>query len=225
MLCLVPWLYAGPRSILLTFSTFVGMRPLRNPPQGDPVDDYLNRVDPNRLGMGVENTFGPMDYIAGAFPVGRVLSPVANKLMQMFGMGAKRAPSAVPARSMGTGAPRRMSAGRELGLRGPDGPAVSAGGRNVIDEFMGKFGDVYDFTDEAVEGIYQQALRETRASGGDVMKRMDELLRQHISREMADPVSVAGESVMRDLADPTAPNIIMNRQGGKMKLLKKGGAY
>lgn len=68
---------------------------------GDPVKDYLDRVDPNRLGMKVENTFGPMDYILGSFPLGRYvapavqygagylskLSPAAAKVMDRLGAG------------------------------------------------------------------------------------------------------------------------------------------
>ena len=60
---------------------------------GDPVKDYLDRVDPNRLGMGVENVFGPADYIAGAFPLARALSPAAKAIGKYFGLGIKASPS------------------------------------------------------------------------------------------------------------------------------------
>ena len=58
-------------------------------PGGDPVQDYLDRVDPNRLGMSVESTFGPMDYVMGAFPLGRVLSPAAKAVGKYLGLGRK----------------------------------------------------------------------------------------------------------------------------------------
>lgn len=58
---------------------------------GDPVKDYLDRVDPNRLGMGVENVFGPADYILGAFPLMRALSPAAKAVGKYLGLGSKAA--------------------------------------------------------------------------------------------------------------------------------------
>jgi hypothetical protein len=60
-------------------------------PGGDPVQDYLNRVDPNRLGMSVESTFGPMDYVMGSFPLGRALSPAAKAIGKYLGLGKKAA--------------------------------------------------------------------------------------------------------------------------------------
>ncbi len=60
-------------------------------PGGDPVQDYLNRVDPNRLGMSVESTFGPGDAIAGAFPLARALSPAARAIGKYLGLGKKAA--------------------------------------------------------------------------------------------------------------------------------------
>ncbi len=61
-------------------------------PGGDPVQDYLDRVDPNRLGVSVESTFGPMDYVMGAFPLGRVLSPAAKAVGKYLGVGKKATP-------------------------------------------------------------------------------------------------------------------------------------
>lgn len=42
--------------------------------------------NPNMSGR-VENTFGPIDYIAGAFPIGRVLAPYAARVMNALGLG------------------------------------------------------------------------------------------------------------------------------------------
>ena len=42
--------------------------------------------NPNMYGR-VENTFGPIDYIAGAFPIGRVLAPYAARVMNALGLG------------------------------------------------------------------------------------------------------------------------------------------
>ena len=53
------------------------------------VGDYLDRVDPGMRGMGIERVFGPVDYVLGAFPAGRVLSPVAQKLAAMLGIGSR----------------------------------------------------------------------------------------------------------------------------------------
>ena len=47
-------------------------------------------VDPLRNPMmtgRVENTFGPIDYVAGAFPIGRVLAPHAARVMNALGLG------------------------------------------------------------------------------------------------------------------------------------------
>lgn len=63
------------------------------------VGDYLDRVDPNMTGMGIQNTFGPIDYLLGAFPAGRVLAPAAQKLAKMFGLGSK------PAQAVSTSGP------------------------------------------------------------------------------------------------------------------------
>lgn len=56
---------------------------------GDPVRDYIARVGGPQ---SIENTFGPVDYIAGAFPIARVLSPylkpLANKVMAYLGQDA-----------------------------------------------------------------------------------------------------------------------------------------
>jgi len=58
---------------------------LGDPPQsGDPVRDYINRVGGPQ---SIQNTFGPADYIAGAFPIGRVLAPYAAKVMTALGLG------------------------------------------------------------------------------------------------------------------------------------------
>ena len=42
--------------------------------------------NPNMSGR-VESTFGPVDYIAGAFPIGRYLAPLAQKAMTALGFG------------------------------------------------------------------------------------------------------------------------------------------
>ena len=72
-------------------------------PQGEPVQDYLDRVDPNRLGMSVQNTFGPEDYIMGAFPFARALSPAAKALGKYFGLGAKNVAAEMRAAGASTG--------------------------------------------------------------------------------------------------------------------------
>ena len=36
----------------------------------------------------IENTFGPMDYIFGSFPIGRVLGPAARRVGRLLGLGA-----------------------------------------------------------------------------------------------------------------------------------------
>lgn len=47
-----------------------------------------------RGGSGaVESTFGPLDYIAGAFPIARVLSPAAKAVGKYFGLGRKATPA------------------------------------------------------------------------------------------------------------------------------------
>ena len=63
---------------------------------GDPVQDYLGRVDPNRLGMSVESKFGPGDIIAGAFPLARVLSPAARAIGKYLGLGSSGAAKTAP---------------------------------------------------------------------------------------------------------------------------------
>lgn len=57
-------------------------------PQEQALMDML--VDPLRNPMmtgRVENTFGPFDYIAGSFPIGRVLAPYAARVMNALGLG------------------------------------------------------------------------------------------------------------------------------------------
>jgi hypothetical protein len=83
-------------------------------PGGDPVQDYLDRVDPNRLGMSVESTFGPGDAIAGAFPLARALSPAARAIGKYLGLGKKAAPKPVPA-AKPVNVPRRQRSYTEAG--------------------------------------------------------------------------------------------------------------
>jgi hypothetical protein len=78
---------------------------------GDPVRDYIARVGGPQ---SIQNTFGPADYIAGAFPIARVLSPylkpLASKVMGYLGQdadaGARMAQKAFSDR-FGMGAIRR----------------------------------------------------------------------------------------------------------------------
>lgn len=60
--------------------------------------DQLPMFDPSTLppSGAIYNTFGPMDYIAGAFPIGRVLGPAARYVGQVLGLGKKAAPKPVP---------------------------------------------------------------------------------------------------------------------------------
>ena len=56
-----------------------------DPPQtGDPVRDYIARIGGPQ---SIQNTFGPIDYVAGAFPIGRVLAPYAARVMNALGLG------------------------------------------------------------------------------------------------------------------------------------------
>ena len=54
------------------------------PTSGDPVRDYIARVGGRQ---SIENTFGPADYVAGAFPIGRFIAPYAAKVMTALGLG------------------------------------------------------------------------------------------------------------------------------------------
>lgn len=54
------------------------------PTSGDPVRDYIARVGGPQ---SIQNTFGPADYVAGAFPIGRFIAPYAAKVMQALGLG------------------------------------------------------------------------------------------------------------------------------------------
>lgn len=58
--------------------------PTQPPQTGDLVRDYIARVGGPQ---SIQNTFGPVDYIAGAFPIGRVLAPYAAKVMNALGLG------------------------------------------------------------------------------------------------------------------------------------------
>lgn len=58
-------------------------------PQPVTYDDILRTLPPSGR---IESVFGPMDYIAGAFPVGRVLSPVARAVGRYLGVGKKPIP-------------------------------------------------------------------------------------------------------------------------------------
>lgn len=60
-------------------------------------DEYMAQPIHERLGpQSIQNTFGPMDYIAGNFPIGRVLGPAARYVGQVLGLGKKAAPKPVP---------------------------------------------------------------------------------------------------------------------------------
>ena len=60
-------------------------------PQPGPYDDILRTLPPSGR---IESTFGPMDYILGALPIGRVLSPAAKASGKYLGLGKKAAPKA-----------------------------------------------------------------------------------------------------------------------------------
>ena len=66
-------------------------------PQYSSMDEYMSQSPYERGGSGgVENTFGPMDYIAGAFPIGRALAPAARAVGRALGLGQKAAPKPTP---------------------------------------------------------------------------------------------------------------------------------
>lgn len=57
-------------------------------PQEQAMMDMLSDPLRNPMMSGrIENTFGPIDYIAGAFPIGRYLAPLAQRAMTAMGFG------------------------------------------------------------------------------------------------------------------------------------------
>jgi hypothetical protein len=59
-------------------------------PKYSSMEEYMSLSPYERGGSGaVESTFGPLDYIAGAFPIARVLSPAAKAVSKYFGLGSK----------------------------------------------------------------------------------------------------------------------------------------
>jgi hypothetical protein len=64
------------------------------------LSDYnrLPRYDPTAYPPSgrVDNTFGPLDYLLGTFPIVRALTPAARAVGQALGMGSKAAPKAPP---------------------------------------------------------------------------------------------------------------------------------
>ena len=59
-------------------------------PRYSSMEEYMSLSPYERGGSGaVESTFGPLDYIAGAFPIARVLSPAAKAVGKYFGLGNK----------------------------------------------------------------------------------------------------------------------------------------
>ena len=64
-------------------------------PQYSSMEEYMSLSPYERGGSGaVENTFGPEDYILGAFPLARALSPAARAIGKYLGLGKKAAPAA-----------------------------------------------------------------------------------------------------------------------------------
>lgn len=64
-------------------------------PQYSSMYEYMSLSPYERGGSGaVENTFGPEDYILGAFPLARALSPAARAIGKYLGLGRKAAPAA-----------------------------------------------------------------------------------------------------------------------------------
>tara|TARA_A100001201_G_C4064227_1_gene193650 strand:- start:391 stop:1029 length:639 start_codon:yes stop_codon:yes gene_type:complete len=61
-------------------------------PQYSSMEEYMSLSPYERGGSGaVENTFGPEDYILGAFPLARALSPAARAIGKYLGLGKKAA--------------------------------------------------------------------------------------------------------------------------------------
>ena len=61
-------------------------------PEPGPYDELLKDYP---QGGGIENTFGPSDYILGTAPVGRAIAPVANAIKKIFGITSKSKPYGV----------------------------------------------------------------------------------------------------------------------------------
>jgi hypothetical protein len=134
--------------------------------------------NPNMSGR-VENTFGPIDYIAGAFPIGRVLAPYAAKVMNALGLGEDAGVNLAQAafsNRFGRGA-KSQDRGLMRELR------KTAGDRQVInqqDPYMG-----YQIpTTQEVMGIAKAAPPQPlRGVGGGASARQAE---QGLANEMED---------------------------------------
>ena len=140
-------------------------------PQYSSMEEYMSLSPYERGGSGaVESVFGPMDYVMGAFPLGRVLSPAAKAVGRYLGVGKKATPK-IPYE------PIDITDAKNLSDFPADIPSKQLGSEYeyLINEIM----DDYSWdTAFRMKGLFNQSakeLAEDKRVYDAVMKRVEDL--------------------------------------------------
>ena len=192
---------------------------------GDPVKDYLDRVDPNRLGMGVENVFGPADYIAGAFPLARALSPAAKAIGKYLGLGKKAAKPKVMYDQFGRVTNPEIQAAQK---KSTEAMMAKARTNKIALEYRPKSGGKQFLFDGTVDRLRKKGMPEK-----DIQRYIiDNGSRAQYEAELADFTKsqdrilniLKAEDRLQNIVNPASPfrdgpmgPINMNNKGGRIK--------
>ncbi len=214
-------------------------------PQYGSMEEYMSLSPYERGGSGaVENTFGPEDYILGAFPLARALSPAAKAIGKYLGLGKKAAPkpTSVPRRPLTYNemGPQQLSNRFDDALQYRASRALNEAATEDVVGQLNVQRQAQDVVDQLnLEGAmdksrYQEFLKSLEdlfnaSPGGTVTKESYSTANQLVG-PVTDLMKQYGLEVPPDVAQKLANSLKpfqMNANGGrigkKIKVLKKEG--
>ena len=195
-------------------------------PQYSSMEEYMSLSPYERGGSGaVENTFGPEDYILGAFPLARALSPAAKAIGKYLGLGKKAAKPKLMYDQFGRVTNPEIQAAQKKRTAAMMDKART---NKLALEYRPKSGGEQFFFDGTVDKLRKKGMSEK-----DIQRyMMDNGSRAQYEAELAASTKnqdrilniLESEDRLQDIVNPASPfrdgpmgPINMNNKGGRIK--------